>query len=383
MSDFSALAVVEKTERYPPGTLFPEVERKVANYAVRYLKRWQLGVSYPAVVEEVKQLLARPPLPGAKLVIDAGGVGRAVVDMFRVAVRQGMPATITPITITAGQRAHLTPGGWTVPKGELVSVMQSLFQTGRVKVADVPERAQLIKELSSFQMKVSSTGHTSYEAITESIHDDLVIACALPLWLAEKGTRPAGSLKVINLRPKGSHVLSEKELKGKLRVVCCTNEQLPSVEIEDHTCGLIVITDPPADGEKADDAEPVHGLAKHTGTLRLAFAAHQPADHEATWNDPIPPWGKPAHELMLDVMQGKRLWAFLRDQRRTVPEIVVISAPTLDISLSVGFAICDTLHCDRQGTLYTLGMDPDETFAGDAPNLHVYARVRECRSMVV
>jgi hypothetical protein len=317
------------------------------------------------------------------LVIDSGGVGRAVVDMFRVAVRQGMPATIVPLTITGGNVAHLRPGGWNVPKGELVSVMQSLFQTGRVKVADVPERAQLVKELSSFQMKVSNTGHTTYEAITESIHDDLVIACALPLWLAEKGTRPAGSLKVINLRPKGTHVLSEKELKGKLRIVCVTNEQLPSLEIEDHTTGLVVITNPPADGEKADERDPVHGLLKNVGTIRLAFTAHQPVEHETTWNDPLPPWDKPVAELMMGVLHGKRLWAFLRDQRRTVPEIVVISAPTLDIALSVGYALCDQLHCDRRGTLYVLNMDPDESFAGDPPNQHIYTRVRETRAMVV
>jgi hypothetical protein len=143
------------------------------------------------------------------------------------------------------------------------------------------------------------------------------------------------------------------------------------------------VTDPPVGGEKADEGEPVHGLAKNVGTLRLQFTAHQPVDHEQTWNTPIPPWDKPVSQLMMDVMQGKRLWAFLRDQRRTVPEIVVVAAQTLDISLSVGFALCDQLHCDRRGTLYTLNMDPDETFAGDAPNLHIYARVRETRVMVV
>ena len=53
----------------------------------RHLQRLELGMSYPAVVQTVKNLLARPPLCGdgtakpAQLVIDETGVGRAVGDI--------------------------------------------------------------------------------------------------------------------------------------------------------------------------------------------------------------------------------------------------------------------------------------------------------------
>jgi hypothetical protein len=385
MADHSAMAVLRREERYPPGTLsFDQgVTRKEAHYAVVHLVRWKLSTAYTTIVEDIKKLVARPPLPGCKLVVDAGGVGRAVLDLLKTAVREGMKASLVPVTLTGGNKPHATPAGWTVPKHELAGVLQVLLQNERLKIADLPERSQLLREFRNFSMRLNpKTGHASYEALSEAVHDDIVCAVALGCWLAEKGSRPAGSLKVINLRPRGSHVLSEKELRGKLRVVCCTNEQLPTLEIEDHTTGLVVITEPPADGEKADESEPVHGLLKNVGTIRLSFTDHQPAEHEATWNDPIPPWDKPVSQLMMDVMQGKRLWAFLRDQRRTVPEVVVIAAPSMDTALSVGYALCDQLHCDRLGTLYVLNMDPDEEFKGDAPNLHIYARVRETRSMV-
>jgi len=52
---------------------------------VRHLERLPLGMSYPAVVQHVKDLLARPPLGGhdaiapATLVLDSTGVGNAVL----------------------------------------------------------------------------------------------------------------------------------------------------------------------------------------------------------------------------------------------------------------------------------------------------------------
>jgi hypothetical protein len=157
---------------------------------------------------------------------------------------------------------------------------------------------------------------------------------------------------------------------------------LPQIEIIDHTTGLIHVTNPPVDGQSTQEGDIVHGLTQCVGILKLAFTDHQPAEHEHDWNDPVEPYGKPAPELMMSVLHGKKLWHFLKDQRRTVPEVLVVCCPTMDVALSIGYGICDQLHVDRRGTLYTLGMDPDETFEGDAPNLHVYGRVRECRALV-
>src|SRR5262245_55333011 len=86
LRDFSALSVLERTERYPAGTLFPEVTKREVHYAVRYIKRWPLSTSYPAIVEDIKGLIARPPLPGCRFVVDAAGVGRAIFDLLKAAV---------------------------------------------------------------------------------------------------------------------------------------------------------------------------------------------------------------------------------------------------------------------------------------------------------
>ena len=108
--DPTALSVVERSEQFPHGSLpDPSVTRKVGHYAVRHLKRWQLGTPYPDIVRDVTALLERPPLPGCCLAVDATGVGRAVVDLFRQA---RLSARLVPITITSGHDASRAGGGW-------------------------------------------------------------------------------------------------------------------------------------------------------------------------------------------------------------------------------------------------------------------------------
>src|SRR5215475_6559412 len=80
------------------------------------IRRYPLGTPYPAIVEDVCAILARPLMRDAALVVDATGVGRPVVDMFRAA-----HCNPTPVLITAGAHAHLDENGyWLVPKKELV-----------------------------------------------------------------------------------------------------------------------------------------------------------------------------------------------------------------------------------------------------------------------
>ena len=65
-------------------------------YHVRHLQRMPLGMSYPAIVQDIGMLLQRPPLSGtAELVVDESGVGRAVTDIFRQAGLKPIGVTIT------------------------------------------------------------------------------------------------------------------------------------------------------------------------------------------------------------------------------------------------------------------------------------------------
>src|SRR5262245_7196736 len=148
--DHTALSIVELTERYPLGSIpDPDITEKIGHYSIRHLKRWPLGTGYPQIVREVAALLDRPPLPDSTLAVDATGVGRAVVDMFRQA---NLRARLIPITITAGHNAVWEKDGWHVAKKHLAGVLQVLLQQQRLKVAKLPERELLLKEMRAFQI---------------------------------------------------------------------------------------------------------------------------------------------------------------------------------------------------------------------------------------
>lgn len=184
--DYTALAVVNQIPavQTPDGTPVPVL------YEVPHLERFPLSTPYPTIIKEVKTRLAVPVLVGAMLVVDATGVGRPVVDMLRDAGFAPIP-----ITITAGQTPSEVEGYWHVPKRDLVSTMQVLLQSDRMKVANqLPEASTLTRELLNFQTKITVAANDTYGAWREGTHDDLVLAVALASWAAENPQ---------NFRPRG------------------------------------------------------------------------------------------------------------------------------------------------------------------------------------
>lgn len=177
-ADYTALAVLEKT---------PGEAGSAARYDCRHLERLKLGTPYPAVAEHVEAMLATPELRGhTALVVDATGVGRPVVDMLkRLNLRP------VPITITGGDKATRDEGGWRVPKRDLVSVVQVLLQTERLRfAAALPAVPTLVQELLAFRVKISAdTAHDTYGAWREGAHDDLVLAVAVAAWYGEHEPR--------------------------------------------------------------------------------------------------------------------------------------------------------------------------------------------------
>src|ERR1700704_4179287 len=178
--DFTALAVLERTK-------LPDPEKKgqlVRHYAVRHLERFPLGTSYTAVCARLVTIYAAPPLAHTTLAVDQTGVGRPVLDMLR---RSPISASIRPITITGGHKATPNEGcGYLVPKKELVSVLQVMLQARRIKVApSLPEAATLVRELTTFQVKITPATNEVFGAWREGQHDDLVLAVAIGIWQAE------------------------------------------------------------------------------------------------------------------------------------------------------------------------------------------------------
>ncbi len=172
-------------------TALTVIERKHFNYSlpreqyhVRHLERPKLGTTYPAIVEKVQDLMqSNKLLNRAALVVDATGVGRPVVDLFRKAGLRPVA-----ITITGGNVVTTGGGGYHVPKRDLVTTLQVLLQSGRLKVAsDLKLAKVLVDEMLNFKVKINvKTAHDSYEAWREGIHDDLVLAVALACWYAER-----------------------------------------------------------------------------------------------------------------------------------------------------------------------------------------------------
>src|SRR5258705_6715441 len=85
--DPSALSVVERAEVFPGAMDWVTYDRRrPLRFRVRYLERMVLGTPYPKVVERVRQVVGRWAQKGQwTLVMDATGLGTAVLDMLRKA----------------------------------------------------------------------------------------------------------------------------------------------------------------------------------------------------------------------------------------------------------------------------------------------------------
>jgi hypothetical protein len=194
-ADYSALCVIEKlkidnSEIRQQGFEAPTVvggTKRVCH--LRHLQRLKLGTEYPEVVEIVGTLMkALPPAKVAPaLVVDATMVGRPVVDMM---VKAGLRPIA--VTITGGNAENYAGSNWwNIPKRNLVSTLAVLMQSGRLKVSpELVEAETFVNELANFKVKISSTGHDSYNSWRESIHDDLVLSVALAAWWCERPALP-------------------------------------------------------------------------------------------------------------------------------------------------------------------------------------------------
>lgn len=197
--DFTALTVVaerEGRERYR-RTYKDRAQTKRATrwafseYWLQHLQRWQLGTKYQQIAADVAELLRRPPFrqTDTTLVVDRGGVGEAVYE--QIAERaEGGPADLVGVSITGGSKVTSAgPGHYRVPKRELVAALQVAVQNGEIRAAsDLELWPTLRSEMESFTAELTEAGHDTYEA-RKGEHDDLVLALAMPVWMAEWARR--------------------------------------------------------------------------------------------------------------------------------------------------------------------------------------------------
>ena len=186
VSDFSALVIVLRGRpNDKAGNPLPVTK---PHYYVEFAQRWK-GTSYPALVGQVATILSHPEVVerGISLTVDATGVGKPVIDMFRDARNAGMlPCRPLPVVISAGEKVNEqvveSKGTISVPKKDLMGHLEVLLSTGRLHIAErLKLLPTLVEELKNFRAKITESGHARFEA-ARSGHDDLVLALALACW---------------------------------------------------------------------------------------------------------------------------------------------------------------------------------------------------------
>src|SRR5262245_8253578 len=146
-----------------------------------HLERIGLGTAYPGIVDRMRELIRVPQLAGCTLVVDATGVGVPVVDLLRAA---NLNCRVLPVTITGGTGEFNNGSGYSVPKRDLITGLQVLFESGKFEMPDVPFTEALLAELAGMRAKPGRSGNWRYEGQP----DDLVLSLALAWWWARKRT---------------------------------------------------------------------------------------------------------------------------------------------------------------------------------------------------
>lgn len=159
-------------------------DRQSCHLSIAAMKRYELGTGYSAIVEDLARRLEHAPKDTA-LIVDATGCGLPVYQWIQ---RHPLmhKRIIRGIQITGGDAESYGDGGLIrVPKRNLVSSLQILLQSGRLKIAaGLPETDILLREMRDFRSKITVSGHDVYEPWRSGQHDDMVLAAALSAWAA-------------------------------------------------------------------------------------------------------------------------------------------------------------------------------------------------------
>jgi len=192
--DYTAISLLERIEKVQDKNI-PTLGGRVmiedpiivtAELHLQHLERVPLKTPYPTIVDKIKFIVNRPEfVDQIALIVDRTGVGLPVTQMM---YQQGLAPI--GINIHGGERITTSKDHYGVPKRDLVTALLTAFQMKRVKMPS-PEVLPIIKdfrdELAGFNMKINKqTGHDSYEAWMESIHDDLVLSVAMGVWWMDK-----------------------------------------------------------------------------------------------------------------------------------------------------------------------------------------------------
>jgi hypothetical protein len=173
-------------------------------YIVRHLGRLPLGTPYPAVAEHVAAVvdgLVRRGIARPRLMVDSTGVGAPVVELIGEKLgRHGRD--LIAATFTHGDKYSQDDSRRiaSVGKAHLVSKLQALLQTGRLKLPRTAEAEALGRELMDYEIRVDEDANDKYGAFKVGAHDDLVTALGLAVVYVEP---PERIIRFFRGYPKG------------------------------------------------------------------------------------------------------------------------------------------------------------------------------------
>lgn len=186
--DYTAISVIQTREKWTTGENVPvswktgdEDKMVTYHYYLRYLERFR--AKYPDTVQRVVKITRKlEDDGGTALLVDATGVGLPVVEMMREERLDPIP-----IIITGGNAITESDGGYHLPKRQMISTLQGLFESGRLKISKgINHLEELLEEISNFRVKITKAGNDTYEAWRETDHDDMVISIAMAAWYARR-----------------------------------------------------------------------------------------------------------------------------------------------------------------------------------------------------
>jgi hypothetical protein len=181
-------------------------ERLALEYRVRYLERQPSR--YKRVASRVSELVGKIG-EDFILVVDVTATGRPVyaliyAELIRALKDSRIDFQHCPITVTgiAGGVSKSPDSGWLVPRRDLISTTQILFDEEQLKIAEGLQLAGTLRdELLAFKPKANRPD--DLEGWREGKDDDLVLAVAISLWAAERFMRKEDSKPVDLIRNAG------------------------------------------------------------------------------------------------------------------------------------------------------------------------------------
>ena len=189
------LALRDRVDIVDGSHISQRPDRILHYYDVVWLDKVQ-NAKYSEIVETTDGLMMDNELRNnCDLIVDGTGVGVAVTEMMREAHLNPLP-----IIFTGGQAVHevfsepIAQGarGFRgmpalkeihVPKQDLVAAGRKIIEQGRIGVCKGIKYADELKaQLMAFRGKLKENKHLSFEAATESDHDDAVCALLMAAW---------------------------------------------------------------------------------------------------------------------------------------------------------------------------------------------------------